>query len=117
MLLARAVEVRACLASEVEEVLEAGVRDERRASAAALEERIRGGGSAVREAIEPGRADRRGAVETLAVRTSPSATSTASVNVPPTSIPSTRTGALSTSSRDGERSRVCASWTASSASG
>ena len=58
---ARPVELRARLAPQVQQVLEAGVRDERRASALALEQRIRRDGRPVREALDlarPGRACR-----------------------------------------------------------
>ena len=60
---ARPVEVRARLAAEVEEVLEAGVRDEGGARAAPLEERVRRDRGAVREAVEVGRADRGGGLD------------------------------------------------------
>ena len=45
------VQVRSRLAAEVEDVLEAPVRDERRPRATALEQRVRGDRRAVREAI------------------------------------------------------------------
>ena len=100
---ARPVEVRSRLPTEVEDVLEALVRDERRARAAALEQRVRRDRRAVREAVDaaphrprpPRRSTDsccRAAVGTFAIRTSPSSTSTASVKVPPTSIPSARIG-------------------------
>ena len=49
---ARAVEVRAGLSAQVEDVLEALVRHERRARAAPLEERVRRDRGAVREALD-----------------------------------------------------------------
>src|SRR5262249_62205983 len=49
---ARPVEMSPRLAPQVEDVLEALVRHERRASAAALEERVRGDRRAVREAVD-----------------------------------------------------------------
>ena len=52
MLGAWAVEVRAGLAAEVQNVLEALVRDERRAGAAALEEGVGGDRRAVREPLD-----------------------------------------------------------------
>jgi hypothetical protein len=59
MVRAGPVQVRARLAAQVEDVLEAVVRDERGARAAALEERVRSDGGAVREALDVRRADRR----------------------------------------------------------
>ncbi len=50
---ARPIEVRPRLAAEVQEVLEALVRHERRARAASLQERVRGDRRAVREAVDP----------------------------------------------------------------
>ena len=59
MLGAEAVEVRARLAPQVEQMLEAGVPDVRDAGAAPLEQRVRGDRRPVREARQPGaRADR-----------------------------------------------------------
>ena len=91
---------RAGLPPEVEEMLEARRRHERRPCAAPLEQRVRRDRRPVREAIDVLEPERcRGgdngfllarAVGTLAVRTFPSATRTASVNVPPTSIPRRR---------------------------
>ena len=54
MLGAKPVEVRARLAPEVEEMLEAGVPDVRDPGAAPLEERVRGDGRPMREARQPG---------------------------------------------------------------
>ena len=100
MLRAGPVQVRSRLAAEVEDVLEAPVRDERRPRAAALEQRVRGDRRAVREAVHRPGADglrsrddglllARGGRD-LGRANRPSATSTASVKVPPTSIPSAR---------------------------
>ena len=55
-------------------------------------------------------------VGTFAVRTRPSATSTASVNVPPTSIPSARTRAFSFAGATGAAVEFTRTWSASSAS-
>ena len=100
MLRARPVEVRPRLPAEMQDVLEALVRDERRPRAAALEQRVRRDRRAVREAIDPSApaaraaattdSSCRAAVGTFATRTCPSDRKTASVNVPPTSIPSAR---------------------------
>ena len=60
VVLAEPVEVRSGLAAEVEEVLEALGRDEGRARALALEQRVRGDGRPVREALELAGADRAG---------------------------------------------------------
>ena len=57
---AEPVEVRAVLAPQVEQVLEAGGRDERGPRAPALEQRVGGDRRAVREALDLGRTDRRG---------------------------------------------------------
>ena len=57
MLGARPVEVRARLSAEVQDVLEALVRDERRARTAPLEERVRRDRGAVGEAVDGRRAD------------------------------------------------------------
>ena len=54
---ARAVEVRPLLPPQVQEVLEALGRDEGGASAAPLEQRVRGDGRAVREAVDGGGSD------------------------------------------------------------
>ena len=94
---AEPVEMRAVLAAQVQQVLEAGGRDERRARALALEQRVRRDRRPVREPLDlaaPTAAAAastdsscRAAVGTFAVRSSPSASSTASVKVPPTSTP------------------------------
>ena len=60
---ARAVQVCAGLSSEVEDVLEALVRHERRARAAPLEERVRRDRGAVGEAVDPGGAHGGGSVD------------------------------------------------------
>jgi hypothetical protein len=59
MLGARAVEVRAGLAPQVQDVLEALVRDERRSRAAALEQGVRRDRRPVREAADLASSDRR----------------------------------------------------------
>ena len=97
---ARAVEVRAGLSAQVEHVLEALVRHERRARTAPLEERVRRDRRAVREAVDVRGAHGGGGADDgvllprgrrhLRDADRPSSTSTASVNVPPTSIPSAR---------------------------
>ena len=81
MLDARPVEVRARLAAQVEDVLEALVRDERRSRSPPLEEGVRRDRRPVREALDVGSADGsrcattdsswRAAVGTFAIRTSP----------------------------------------------
>ena len=58
MLGAEPVEVRAVLPAQVQQVLEAGGRDEGRPRALALEERVRRDGRAVREPLDRPRADR-----------------------------------------------------------
>ena len=60
MLRARPVEVRARLAAEVEQMLEAGSRHERRASASPLEQRVGGDRRPVREALDALAANGRG---------------------------------------------------------
>ena len=57
MLVAEAVEMRARLPAQVQEMLEALVRDERRAGTAPLEQRVRRNGCPVREADDALRAD------------------------------------------------------------
>ena len=57
MLGARPIEVRARLAAEMQDVLEALVRDERGARPAALEQRVRRDRGAVGEAVDGRRAD------------------------------------------------------------
>ena len=106
---AQAVEVAARLAAELDDVGEALGGDERGARALALEQRVRRDGHAVREqahvvGARAGRVERgadgvmtpsdwsSGVVGALAVSTRPPATSTASVNVPPTSTPSSMAG-------------------------
>ena len=56
---AEPVELRAVLPPQVEQVLEAGGRDERRSRALALEQRVRRDRRPVREALDLGRADGR----------------------------------------------------------
>jgi hypothetical protein len=63
VVLAEPVEVRPRLAPQMEDVLEPLGRDERRARAFALEQRVRGDGRAVREALELSGADRLGGRE------------------------------------------------------
>ena len=58
MLRTQAVKVRAGLASQVEKMLEALVRHERRARALPLQERIRRDGRAVREPLDRAGSDR-----------------------------------------------------------
>ena len=127
---ARPVEIGARLPPEVKQVLEAGGRHERRSCSPPLEQCIRRDRRPVREAIDVTGARahelRRGehglllvsaAVGTFAVRIVPSLTSTASVNVPPTSIPSSVAGARIRAFSIRDVSRVFgASWSASSAS-
>ena len=60
---ARSVQVRPRLPPQVEKVLEAGRRDERRARPAPLEQRVRRDGRAVREAVDLGRPHRVGGRE------------------------------------------------------
>ena len=98
--IAEAVQVRPGLTAQVQEVLEAGRADEGRPRALPLEQRVRGDRRPVREPLQRSVAaptcgrgldnrapPARGAVGTLAVRSSPPARRTASVKVPPTSIP------------------------------
>jgi hypothetical protein len=54
MVLTQAVKVRACLAAQVEQVLETRIADVRRLRTPPLEERVRGDGRPVREALELG---------------------------------------------------------------
>ena len=94
---AEPVEVGAVLAAQVEEVLEAGRRDEGGAGAAALEQRIGRDRRPVGETLDsvaPSASTAastdsswRAPVGTFAVCTPCSSTRTASVNVPPTSTP------------------------------
>ena len=129
---ARSVEVRTRLPPQMEEVLEAGRRDECRSRAAPFEKRVRRDRRSVREAVDLGRSDRLGGREhgillpragrhlrrgDLAVRNQhrvgegaadvDSQGSHARILMP--------TGA-SLASPPTDRSRVSASWTASSAS-
>ena len=99
---AEAIEMGAVLTPQVQEMLEALGRDERRACPAPLQQRVRGHGRTVGEAVEAASAaptaraaastdsSCAAAVGTFAVRISAPSTRTASVKVPPTSIPSTR---------------------------
>jgi hypothetical protein len=102
---AQAVQVLARLPAELDDVGEAGGRDERGPRAAALEQRVGRHGHAVGERLDLARAAPAalsaawiasrtpadwsvGVVGALAVTMRPPTTSTASVNVPPTSTPS-----------------------------
>ena len=100
MVVAEAVEMRTRLAAQVEDVLEAGGADERGPGPLTLEQGVRGDRRPVREAVELSgvgadgdrRLDHRVLLRAdvgtaLAVRSSPPVSSTASVNVPPTSMP------------------------------
>ena len=101
---AEPVEVRAILPAQVEHVLEALGRHERRPRAAPLQQRVRRDRRPVREALELVRADRRrrGEHRLLLVacrrhlrRAQLAASSrTASVKVPPTSMPRMATGGI-----------------------